>query len=98
MIVQLFERRTQLQAEALREHSQWPKGYFSEQQEIPMPDDKSKVGEPDRSKVATDEDYEVNQLAQKYGISSAQARELIERFGNNRENLYAAAEMLNQEA
>ena len=26
------------------------------------------------------------------------ARELIERFGNNRENLYAAAEMLNHEA
>jgi hypothetical protein len=63
-----------------------------------MPDDKTKVGEPDRSKVAADQDYEVNHLAQKYGISSAEARELIERFGNNRENLYAAAEMLNHEA
>jgi hypothetical protein len=63
-----------------------------------MPDDKSKVGEPDRSEVAADQDYEVNHLAQKYGISGAKARELIERFGNNRENLYAAGEMLSQEA
>ena len=51
-----------------------------------MPDDKSKVGEPDRSKVAEDQDYEVNQLAQKYGISSADARKLIKRAGNDREN------------
>ena len=34
-----------------------------------MPDDKSKVGEPDRSKVAKDQDYEVSHLAQEYGIS-----------------------------
>ena len=59
-----------------------------------MPDDKSKVGEPDRSKV--DQDYEVNHLAQQYGISSADARKLIERLGNDREKLYAVAEMLKQ--
>jgi hypothetical protein len=34
-----------------------------------MPDDKSKVGEPDRSKVAADQDYEVSDFAQQYGIS-----------------------------
>jgi hypothetical protein len=61
-----------------------------------MPDDKTKVGEPDRSKVAEDQDYEVSHLAQQYGISNAEARKLIERFGNNREKLYAAAEMLTQ--
>jgi hypothetical protein len=30
-----------------------------------MPDDKSKVGEPDRSRVAADQDYEVRQLMEK---------------------------------
>jgi hypothetical protein len=55
-----------------------------------MPDDKSKVGEPDRGRVASDQDYEVSHLAQEYGISIAEARKLIERFGNDREKLYAA--------
>ena len=61
-----------------------------------MPDDKSKVGEPDRSRVAADQDYEVSHLAETLGISIAEARKLIERFGNDREKLYAAAEMLKQ--
>ena len=61
-----------------------------------MPDDKSKVGEPDRSKVAEDQFYEVNHLAQKYGISVSAARKLILRVGHDREKLYAAAEMLKQ--
>jgi Protein of unknown function (DUF3606) len=61
-----------------------------------MPDDKSNVGEPDRSKVAADQDYEVSHLAESLGISSAEARKLIERFGNDREKLYAAAETLKQ--
>ena len=29
-----------------------------------MPDDKSKVGEPDRSRVAADQDHEVSHLAE----------------------------------
>jgi hypothetical protein len=29
-----------------------------------MPDDKTKVGEPDRSRVSADQDYEVRQLAE----------------------------------
>jgi hypothetical protein len=54
-----------------------------------MPDDKSKVGEPDRSRVAADQDYEVAYLATKYGISREQARNLIARVGNDREKLRA---------
>jgi hypothetical protein len=50
-----------------------------------MPDDKSKVGEPDRSRVASDQDYEVSQLAQKH--DQQQARDLIARVGNDREKL-----------
>ena len=61
-----------------------------------MPDDKTKVGEPDRSKVAKDQDYEVSYLAHELGISSEQARKLIDRFGGNREKIYAAAATLKQ--
>ena len=35
-----------------------------------MPDDKTKVGEPDRSRVAANQDYEVGYLASKYGHQS----------------------------
>jgi hypothetical protein len=63
--------------------------------EASMPDDKSKVGEPDRSRVASDQDYEVSHLAHQYGISIAEARKLIERFGNDREKLLRE-EMLRQ--
>ena len=55
-----------------------------------MPDDKSKFGEP------ADQVYEVSHVAQKYGISSAKARKLIARFGNDREILYAAVETLKE--
>ena len=70
------------------------KCYFSKQQEVPMPDDKSKVGEPDRSRVAADQNYEVRYLAQKFGLSDEQARELIARVGNDREKLDNAAREL----
>ena len=41
-----------------------------------MPDDKSKVGEPDRSRVAADQDYEVSHLAETLGISSRRGSEI----------------------
>jgi hypothetical protein len=59
-----------------------------------MPDDKSKIGQPDRSRVATDQDYEVSQLAQKHGLTQQQARGLIARVGNDREKLDRAAKEL----
>jgi len=49
-----------------------------------MPDDKTKVGEADRSRVSADQDYEVRHLAEKYGLSPTQIRELIARVGNDR--------------
>ena len=55
-----------------------------------MPDDKN------RSKVAKDQDYEVGCLAHEFGISSETARKLIDRFGGNREKIYAAAATLKQ--
>ena len=59
-----------------------------------MPDDKRNVGEPDRSRVSGDQDYEVRYLAEKYGLSEEQARELITRIGNGREKLEEAAKGL----
>jgi Protein of unknown function (DUF3606) len=59
-----------------------------------MPDDKSKVGEPDRRRVAADQDYEVGYLAGKYGLSAKQVRQLIARVGNDREKLDQAAQKL----
>jgi len=58
-----------------------------------MPDDKTKVGEPDRSRVAGDQDYEVRYVAEKYGLSD-QVKKLIARVGNDREKIEAAARQL----
>jgi hypothetical protein len=59
-----------------------------------MADDKTKTGEPDRSRVAGGEAYEVGYFARKHGITMQQARDLIERIGNDRASLGAAAQKL----
>jgi Protein of unknown function (DUF3606) len=57
-----------------------------------MADDKTKTGNPDRSRVDGGEAYEVSYLA--HGITTEQARELIARSGNDRAVLDAAANKL----
>ena len=42
-----------------------------------MPDDKTKVGEPDRSRVSADQDYEVRYFAEKHGLSPQQVRDAV---------------------
>jgi hypothetical protein len=59
-----------------------------------MPDNKSQVGEPDRSRVSASDRYEVQHFAERAGISTDEARELIERFGNDRETLEREANKL----
>ncbi|MBJ7410103.1 MAG: DUF3606 domain-containing protein [Phenylobacterium sp.] len=59
-----------------------------------MADNKQNVGEPDRSRLSGSEEYEVQYFADKHGITTDQARELIERHGNDRATLDAAAERL----
>jgi hypothetical protein len=59
-----------------------------------MADNKSHVGEPDRSRVAAGEQYEVQHLAERTGLSTDEARDLIERFGNDRETLEREAKKL----
>lgn len=59
-----------------------------------MTDNKAKQGQQDRSRVAGNEPYEVTYFASKHGLTQEQARELIARIGNNREELDAAASAL----
>jgi hypothetical protein len=59
-----------------------------------MADDKSKVGKPDRDRVSGSELYEVADFAQKFGLTSAQVRDLIAKHGNNRDDLERAAKAM----
>lgn len=59
-----------------------------------MADDKSKPGGADRKRVAAGQGYEVSYFARKHGISTDQARALINRVGNDREKLNEAAAKL----
>jgi hypothetical protein len=59
-----------------------------------MSDNKKKRGAGDRRKVAGGEGYEVNYFANKHGITREQARNLINKVGNNRDKLNRAAEKL----
>ena len=59
-----------------------------------MPDDKTKVGKPDRSRVSADQDYEVRNIAEKFGLSANQVRELMLRVGNDRDDVEKAAREL----
>jgi len=62
--------------------------------ETVMTDDKTKTGGGDRDRVAAGEGYEVTYFAEKHGLSTDQAAELIERVGNDRKKLdQAAAEL-----
>ncbi len=59
-----------------------------------MADDKTKIGGQDRARVAANQDYEVRDLADKFDISPAQAKRLIERHGNDRGMLEREARKL----
>lgn len=58
-----------------------------------MSDDKTQQAQ-DRKLVAGDEEYEVRYFAEKHDISIEKAQELIDRVGNSREALDAAARRL----
>jgi hypothetical protein len=59
-----------------------------------MSDDKTKQDGRDRSRVSGSEDYEVQYFADKHALSAEQARELIAKYGNDRETLDEAARNL----
>jgi Mor family transcriptional regulator len=57
-----------------------------------MPYDKTQVSGSDR-RIFAEQDDEVSDLAQKYGLSQAQIRELISRVGNDRKKLDQAFDL-----
>lgn len=63
-----------------------------------MSDDTNNRGAQDRARVAVDQPYEVEYFARKHGLTMEQARELIERVGNSRAKLDAAAEQIKASA
>ena len=52
-----------------------------------MADDKNLRDNRDRERVAGNEEYEVNYLAQKLNVSAEEVRRAIEQVGNNREKV-----------
>jgi hypothetical protein len=52
-----------------------------------MADDKSRTGRQDRIRVASGQACEVRDFADKFDISPGEAKDLIERFGNDCETL-----------
>ena len=63
-----------------------------------MADDKTKRGGADRRRVAADQPYEVRYFARKHGLTSDQARKIIERCGPDRERANREAKRLTQRA
>lgn len=59
-----------------------------------MADNTKNRGGRDRSRVAGGQGYELGYFARKHGISREEAKKLIERVGNDRAKLNAAAEKL----
>ncbi len=59
-----------------------------------MADDKTKMDARDRSRIAAGEDCEVRCFANRHRITMDKARELIKRFGNDREELEKEASRL----
>jgi hypothetical protein len=49
-----------------------------------MADDKSKTGKADRSKVATQEKYEMDYLRKKTGASEAEIKKAVDKVGHGR--------------
>lgn len=50
-------------------------------------DDKEKQDARDRNQVAGNEDYEIDYLVKKHGVSRDEVRSAIEKVGNNREKI-----------
>lgn len=52
-----------------------------------MPDNKKKVGKPDRNRVSAGENYEVRDLAQKFELPPPLVKKVIEREGPMRKDV-----------
>lgn len=61
-----------------------------------MPEDPTHIGEAHRTPAPAVERYELERFASRHGISPAEARELFERFGHDRQALEREAQRLRQ--
>lgn len=52
-----------------------------------MPDNKNSRDGRDRSRVAGNEEYELQHIAEKLGVSAEEVRRAIEQVGNSREKI-----------
>ena len=52
-----------------------------------MADDKNFRDGRDRSKVAGEEEYEIQHIAEKLNVSAEEVRQAIEKVGNNRKEI-----------
>jgi len=59
-----------------------------------MQDDKTKTDIRDRSRVFARDEYEIEYLKDHYGVTRDQARELVRRYGNDRDLLMKHARNL----
>ena len=54
-----------------------------------MADDKTKRGEPDRSRISLTEDYEVRYWTKKFGVSAERLKQAVKAVGNSPANVEA---------
>ena len=52
-----------------------------------MSDDKMNRGEPDRSRINLNEDYEVSYWSERFGITKEQLTKAVEKVGNSPEDI-----------
>jgi hypothetical protein len=52
-----------------------------------MADDKSQAGKQDRSRVSLTDDYEIEYLARKFGVTPERVREAVRKVGATRERV-----------
>jgi hypothetical protein len=52
-----------------------------------MPDDKTKRGEPDRSRVNVHERYEVEYWTKKFGVTEQQLKQTVQKVGTSVESV-----------
>jgi len=54
-----------------------------------MSDDKKNIGKPDRDRINTSEDYEVQDWSKKFGVSTEELRDAVEKTGSNAKDVEA---------
>ena len=54
-----------------------------------MSDDKKKIGKPDRDRINTSEDYEVQDWSKKFGVSTEELRDAVKKAGSNAKDVEA---------